>query len=289
MSKYNLFINSDAVARMLQQQTAEIAKDLQVSVEHLSIQTRAKILEMANQDLKGYHREAFLGNGGENVRWRQVSQTLWAVEIDESVMMYDSGRGPTSMATTDWLLKNAKRAKDGSLYKVIPFKHDIGPAGAQKPGVQGQLNQFARRSVQQARTKDGKRMSVRTIEKNADGTPKLGILHKVPINNPFEQSQIPEWFSKPRTAQDAAKSGLKAHGGIFKLQGLAISQRMVGGRAKREAVTFRVVSSKHQAENRWMYPQITGHHFLERAFQWATNVAWPEQMRELKARFAQRK
>ena len=77
------------------------------------------------------------------------------------------------------------------------------------------------------------------------------------------------------------KSGLKPHGGIFKLKGLMISQRMVGPKVKREALTMRVVSSKHQSEGRWMYPAIQPGKFMERAFRWATDEAWPQMLKDI--------
>jgi hypothetical protein len=273
MSKeFKFNINAEAVAAQVQQDVESIYKELQDGVKSLTAQTHAKVLEFASQDLKGYNLKAFMGENGKNVSWDQVSDNIFVVAIDPSVGFYNDGRPPVSMATESWLLKNAKTAKDGSKYRVIPFKHDT----KQTHGANAQLNSMAKNMIRQARTPDNKRIPLYSIEKNADGTPRIGTLHKIKATPPFTQSQAPSLFSKPRSAEDAKATGLKAHGGIFKLEGLAVSQRMVGPKVKREAVTFRVVSSKHQAEGRWLFPAIPAHRFLERAFEWATQTAWPE-------------
>lgn len=274
---FNFTINADAVARELKEDVALTVAAVQEAAQDLTIQAHAKVLEFASQDLKGFQLQLFLGKNRENVRWSRASENLWVVEIDESVGYFDSGRPPVSMATEQWLLKNAKTAKDGSKYKVIPIGRDTGKGGASH-GTTATLNTMAKNAIRSARTSDNKRIAIHRIEKNPDGTPKIGILHKIPIKAPFSQSQTPNLYSKPRSKEDAAKSGLKEHGGIFKLEGLAISQRMVGGKVKREAVTFRVVSSKHLAEGRWMAPAIKAGNFLQRTFDWATKQAWPEML-----------
>jgi hypothetical protein len=281
---YNIFINADAVAKKIGDHYDNIRNELRTAVQNLSIQTHAKIIEMANEDLKGWQLQNFLGENGSNIRWRQASDNIWAVEIDEKVMFYDRGRPIVSMATESWLLKNGKKAKDGSVYRAIPFKKDLSAKGISAHGVSGTLNIMAKNAIQAARTEQGQKISLRTIERNRDGSPRVGILHKIPVAQPFNQRQAPNLFSRPRSAEDAKKTGLKEHEGIFKLQGLVIAQRMVGAKVKREAMTFRVVSSKHKNENRWMYPEIKAHRFLERAFQWAINEAWPQQLRELTER-----
>ena len=277
MSKeFKLTINADQIAKDIGEEVNKVAQTLEQEVRGLAIQTHAKVIEFANEDLKGWQLQHFLGDGGKNIRWAQVSDNIWVVEIDESVGWLNDGRPPTSMATEEWLLKNAKVAKDGSKYKVIPFTH-----GKQSHGTNAMLSTVAKNIIKQARDESGKRINLRKIERNPDGTPKTGVLHKINYTPPYTAKQVPEMFSKPRTPEMAQKSGLKAHEGIFKLAGLQISQKMVGGKVKREAVTFRVVSSKHQAEGRWMHPEVKAGRFLERTFEWVQETAWPEILRKI--------
>ena len=183
---FNFTINADAVAREIQQDVAVTVEKLQTAAEQLAIQTHAKVLEFASQDLKGYHLDTFLGENRNNVKWARVSDNLWVIELDESVGYYETGRPPVSMATESWLLKNAKTAKDGSKYKVIPFK-----TGAKESNVHGTnaaLNTMAKAAIRKARTVDNKRISLMKIEKNPDGSPKIGVLHKIAVMEPASQA-----------------------------------------------------------------------------------------------------
>lgn len=273
-------INADQLAANLQTTYEDIKKDVERGVQGLTAQTHAKVIELANDQLKGFQLKDFLGEGGENVRWSKVGTNMWSVEIDESKMFYNDGRKSVSMLTDQWLLKNAKTAKDGSKYAVIPFRDNLrSNANSSGSKASSTLGTMTRNAIRNARTPEGKRIPIRTIEKNKDGTPKLGILHKIKTQ-PMSQSQAPSLYSSPRSQEMALKTGLKAHGGIFKLEGLAISQRKVGAGVKREAVTFRVASSKQIAEGRWMYPAITPHNFLQKAFDWAVQQ-WPQIQREI--------
>jgi hypothetical protein len=63
-------------------------------------------------------------------------------------------------------------------------------------------------------------------------------------------------FSMPRSQEMAAKIGLQPHSGIHKLEGLVVTQRMgKDGKVVKEALTFRTISTKHEAEGRWYYPE----------------------------------
>lgn len=275
-NSYGFTVNADEVARQIGQEVEGVIGEIQSKVQGLAIQTHAKVIEFATEELKGYQLETFLGKGAKNVRWTKASNNLWVVEIDESVGYFEDGRPSVSMATDKWLLKNAKTAKDNSKYKVIPFTHDLKGKGTDAHGTAAVLNTMAKNAVRVARTADNKRIPLYKIEKNPDGTVKTGIVHKIPVNAPFSQSQAPNLYSKPRTADEAKATGLKAHAGIFKLQGLVISQRDNGnGRIKREGVTFRVVSSKHQSEHRWMAPEIKPGNYLQKAFTWMEQE-WPK-------------
>lgn len=278
MAKNKSFvINAAAVAKAIEQDVNDIIGELTQKVEALTIQTHAKVLEFASQELHGWQLNNFLGDGGQNIRWARASDSLWVVEIDESVGFYDDGRQKTNMATEHWLLKNAKTSKSGHKYKVIPM--EIGK-GSNNLGTAAALNTIATNAIKQARTSEGKRISRKKIERNPDGTPKLGVLHRIKAGPPGPQSQYPSLFSKPRGPEESKSTGLPQHGGIFKLQGLAITQRMVKGKVKREAVVFRVVSEKHR-NNRWMYPEIKAHNFLDRALDWAVKEAFPKMVNEI--------
>lgn len=299
-------VNVSEIAEQLRTTREAIEDKVTSAVESLSTEAHAYIVNIARTKWAAddFKRQFFLGldrygkdatsksdtdpridQAVKNVRWNKVTDGIWVVSLDEKVQWLEEGREETFMG--EWLLKpgakGVKRAKDGSLYRVIPMKHTEGKADVQdKPGMVELIKQQAKQQ----------KVSLTKIERNANGEPKLGILHKLDIRSRTPQSQVPDLFSKPRTPEDAAKlnkkladlgqTGLKPHGGIFHLEGAVISQRLKKnkkgevmkdkkGRSKaiKETVTFRVISSKHEHENRWMYPKVEAFNSLQKTKEWA--------------------
>lgn len=274
------------VARKLNT-TREMIEDKVVSgVETLSIAAHAYIVNLANTKFANdnFKRQFYLGLGehgkdasgtstrdprvdqtAKNLRWVKVTDGLWVVELDERAQWLEEGRPETFMG--EWLLKpgakGVKRAKDGSLYRAIPFKQTQGKADA--PGAKPGFAELIRKQAKK------QKISLTKIEKNPDGSPKLGILHKLDMKANLSQEQAPDLYSRPRTAEEAMLTGLKPHGGIYKLEGAVVTQRKFGkkGKVKKETVVFRVISSKHKMENRWMYPQVMPSNFFGQAHEWA--------------------
>lgn len=274
---FSFTTNIDQLAKALNTKVEEIRADVEAGAESLAIQTHAHLLQLATSELKGYNLETYLGKGGENLTWKKVSDRLWVVALDPKAAYIEEGREPVSMATDQWLLKNAKKAKDGSSYKVIPM-----PQGGSNKGLAGTnaaLNSMAKKVIRDAK------INMKTIERHENGSPKIGIVKKLNPAAPFTQAQAPSLFSKPRSAADAAKSGLKPHEGIFKLAGLAVTQKEgKNGKVSKEAVTFRVVSSKHRAEGRWMAPRVPAANFFQRTTDWINNEAWPAILKSIAAK-----
>lgn len=269
-------------------------------VENLSIAAHAYIVNLANEKWSNddFKRKFYLGLGeygkqasgvssrdpridqtSKNLRWVKVADGLWVVEIDERARWLEEGRAETFMG--EWLLKpgakGVKRAKDGSYYRSIPFKET---SGKKDTASHPALSQIVRDVAKQ------RGVSLTKIEKSGSGIPKLGMLHKLDIRPHDATGYAPGvLYSKPRTDEDAAKSGLRPHSGIFKLEGAAVFQNVYKdgklvtnkrqaekiavtkkGSVKKEVVVFRTISSKHKAENRWMYPQVEPANFLGQAY-----------------------
>ena len=269
-------VNTDEVAAQLHVLGAQIAGQLVGMVRGLSILTHGYIIDKAQKELEGYKREAFLGEDNQNVHWVQIADNIWVVELDESAKYIEEGRAAVSMATTDWLLKNAKVSKtDGSLYKVIPFVQSQGKGkSANFRNPMPELEKMVKAAIK----REG--ISMNKIERNAQGDAKLGILHKIPMEAPSRETR-PDFFSAPRDQAMADLTGLKPHGGIFYGKGLVVSQRKgpAGGIIK-EAVTFRVVSSKHALEGRWIYPAVQPFGAMDAAYKWAQEE-WEKMVKAL--------
>lgn len=271
--------------------TRELIEDKVVhGVESLSIASHAFIIGKVNEKFAGddFKRKFYLGldsygkdasgsstkdpridQTAKHLRWIKVADGLWVVELDERARWLEEGRPETFMG--EWLLKpgakGVKRAKDGSLYRAIPFKQ--AENGRTPAGSNPLLSQIVKDYAKMHK------VNLKKIETDASGKPKLGVVQKLDIRPHDAQGYAPGLlYSKPRSMEDAAKSGLKPHEGIFKLQGAIVVQRKdpnsKKGKVKKEVVTFRVISTKHKAEGRWMYPEVQPSNFLGQAFDHAT-------------------
>lgn len=278
---FRLTINVTALAEHLNTTIDRVRERARQEVENLSISTHAFIVAKAQQELPPFLRDKFLGKDNKNVRWVKVSDSIWVVEIDESVAYISEGRPKVFMS---WLLNNnpkAKTAKDGSRYAHIPM--------TQARHTQGGRDKFNNpKAAYEAivrKTMQDNGLNLKKIEKNPDGSPKIGILHRLNVMEPGDQSQFPGMYSKPRTEEMARQIGLPAHSGIFHLKGLAIIQRTnERGKVVREAVTFRTISSKHEAEGRWMAPEVPAFKFEESARAYA-EAQWSQILKSIEEEF----
>jgi len=277
---FKFSVNIQDVANILNRKVLEIENRVKREVQALSLAAHAHILNLARERLEGWNYSNFVGKDGKNIRWYQQSDNIWIVEIDESVMWQETGRPKMFM---DWLLKpgdkGVKVAKDGSLYRSIPMMQQRGKGGkkiSSDPIIAGEIKSALKEN----------KLSLNKIELNPDGSPMLGVLHKLDMHPPTDQPSFPDIFSKPRTKEMAHLTGLPEHQGIYKLQGLAITQRMTDkGTVAREAVTFRTISSKHKAEGRWMAPEVKGQNFLKDTKNWA-DQQWNEILQNLQNEFS---
>lgn len=319
VAAFRFRVDVSEVAEHLGRTREEIEDKVVGGVETLSIAAHAYIVNLANTTFGSgnFKRQYYLGIGPygknahgtstkdpridqtvKNLRWIKISDGIWMVELDENAKWLEDGRKETFMG--DWLLKpgakGVKRAKDGSLYRVIPFKETEG--GKTAAGASPVLADIV---MQHAKSQ---RISLKKIETNPDSTPKLGILHKLDIRPGDAPGYAPgAIYSKPRTTEDSIATGqggtpLPPHAGIFKLSGAVVAQnaydkktgelitnpqraqKMIASKkakVKKETVVFRVISSKHKHENRWMYPEVEGANFFQKAYehaeqQWASIV-----------------
>lgn len=269
-------------------QSAELIKDqITNAVGILSAGAQSFIVQTANRELEGYQRTAYLGKDNENIKRLDLGNGMWVVEVDEKARWIEEGRERMFM---DWLLKNAKTAKDGSKYKVIPMPQAKGAGSdgwnAHKPAL---------REATEKVLKDNK-ISLKRLQRDSAGKPLVGLMRHIPTGRLEAQKEVatygtPErndWFSKPRTKEDSWNTGLPEHNGIFYLQGLMVVQfpdKTAKHGVNRQAITYRVISSKHQQEGRWFYPKVEPLNAVTRAAEWAQKEM-DEWMKDFNSRFA---
>lgn len=268
-------INADLskIAEQLNTVKSEVEGFVMQKVEEISIATHTYILGKAQAELTGHQLDTYVGRAGSpNLKWEKISKGIWAVTLDPKAASIEEG-GPGQFM--QWLLDSPKAhtARDGSKFLAIPIKQ------SQKIGGKFNNSKPAYEAIAKSAIKDAG-LSLNRLEKNPDGTPKSGVLHKMLIKEAptgVTQSTHPGFFSAPRSKEMAALTGLPEHEGNYNLQGLAILQREVPVLNKatgeqlinrltnqpktkwtREAVVFRTISSKHKAEGRWFTKETKG-------------------------------
>lgn len=234
-------IDAAALAKEFKEFAAEVEKDIQKGVANLAAITHAKVKEMASAELKSSREELM-----NSLSFEEISEGIWVVSIDEKALWIEDGIKP-NFDMKPGLLKNANMGKSGVKYKVIPFEHSKAPS---------QMTESAKNIVTQLKVGlKQEKIPFKTIERNADGSPKTGKLHS--INLP---SQIPGKGNTPA------------------LKGVNIYQSATNtGNIRRDILTFRTVTSGPGSEGKWIHPGMDGKKFLDRAAEWALNE-WNNQI-----------
>lgn len=295
MADFKFTVNVAEVSAKLGQAIDLIKTDLRQAIKTLSASTHAFVVAQGQQKLKGYALEQWTSKKKgsstlDNVRWTALGDDMYVVEIDPKLRWIEEGRPATSMATEQWLLKGpvtergkpgVHRAKDGSLYRSIPMPQ------AQGAGKSKNIDQTPALAALVKQALKDYNINLKRIERNPDGSPKTGVLHKMDMRDYEPSRSIAGFHSKPRTPAEAAATGLKAHEGHFFLEGMAVVQRPNPASkhgVTREAITFRTVSTKSQAENRWIYPEVPALNSIPAAYEYAKEQ-WEKILKELESKF----
>lgn len=244
MSNFLLEVDSKEIASAFGNLQKDVEAAVNKAVGALAASTHAKAMEMANDKLK-----TTAGTFKEALSFEKLSPTIWVVSLDmKKAGWIEEGRKAGFM---EELLrgKSSKISKNGKRYAIIPFQHNKNPS-EQTPKAQelmGQIKTFLK--------KEGIRS--RKLEFNADGSPKMGLLHRFDVG-----SELPS-----AKAQYAA------------LSGLAIYQRKdaKSGKVKKQIMTFRVITEDHKADGRWVHPGRQGAFIIDDVYKWASDT-WESQI-----------
>lgn len=269
-SPLDLHINISQITDLQNALTDDVKGKLRRAVEQLAIQTHAHVVEQANAKLRSRLRP-FL----QNLTFGKVGDDVWAITVLRPGLWIEEGRPAGEMIDDLLKAKTAKTAKDGSRYVAIPFQHNKGPT-YQTPG-EAALIRTLKAALKEANIPYGK------IERNPDGSPKIGLLHSLDIDTPHTNDTRDDLGRRTyRQRMHPRPQGQQGPGGRPFLWGVRIYQRLLRDkngkplldkqglpRASRHIMTFRVASSKHKGTGKWMYPGIEGKKFLDEAFEWA--------------------
>lgn len=242
MSDLYFQIDKSHFEDVLEQFRKEMQKDLNEAVGKLAEMTEIKILELAEN---GLHTTFDVYKA--NLTSRQASAGVYVITLDQKAMWIEEGL-PPDFDMKEGLLKNAKVSKDGHRYAVVPFKHNKNPS-QNTPKAQDLVDQV--KSVLRQES-----IPFRKIEKNPNGSPRLGLLHKIDID------------SKKPTARASTPA----------LQGVRIYQTQdAKGKVSKGIYTFRTVSDGPAGKDKFIHPGLDAKLFMDKAFEWAMNI-WKNEL-----------
>jgi hypothetical protein len=271
----------EEVVRDLGAFQAEVAK----KVGDLAAQTHLHIKEQVQHKLTS--RRQMYDDALDSVV--EVSPGVHVITLKKEAIWIEEGMEAHSMVD-DLLKNNAKTAKDGSKYKVIPF--DQGKGGASQTLQTNTLNMALRTELKK------RNIPYKGVERGPGGAPKTGLLHKFNMmespTRPAGTAGKPGWG---KGAEGAVMQGPNAQGGSgggtpflkgVRIYQTALFKKDAAGnsipdldkkgkqKASRSIMTFRVVSSKHKG-TKWEHPGMEGTHFFEEAETWAKQQ-WDSQI-----------
>lgn len=241
-------IDAAKIAAEFKDLALEVEQDLTKAIGNLAAMTHAKVKEYAQQELTS-SRQNFVDSLG----FEELSPGVWVVSVDETGLWVEEGIKP-NMDMKEGLLKNgAKTSKSGSKYKVIPFQY------GKQPSTQNMatsvLVMHIKHELKQENSKRRKQkqdpIPFKKIERNADGSPKIGKLHEFDFADPLMRIGGTGKENTPR------------------LKRLAIYQQLTKtGNVRRDILTFRTVSTNSDP-GKWRHPGYEAKKFLDRALDWA--------------------
>lgn len=244
----SLKINFDVakIASEFKELAIEAERELVQAIGGLAAMTHARVAEQASEKLK-----SSLKLFQDNLGFEEIQPGIWVVSIDQPALWIEEGIEAGHDMKPD-LLKNAEVGANGKRSKVIPFDHNTPPS--QRNSVADKIVQdlkTALKGVNKTRKSGGlNAISIGGIEKNSDGSPRVGKLHEFDLKS-----------DKPTAnAQHPALKGLT----IYQ------SKDAKTGNIRRDVMTFRTVSDNSDADA-WIHPGYKGNKFLDDALAWATN------------------
>ncbi len=238
-----------------------------------------KAVELASEKLHS-RREMYL-----NALAMREEDGAFILALDASANWIEDGMPSRNLLESLLKSPKAKRAKDGSSYIVVPFGLGPGKGATNTPASTLDLVDTVKAELKR------RKIPLGGIERDDQGRPKLGRLHKFDINSgPDKTHQGPGqgWgpIGAPKQGPNARQKvgGGPGGGGLPFLAGVNIFQHAVeGGGVKRSITTFRVASSKHEAP-RWDVGELAGVHIFDELEKWAeeqVNLIVPKLIKEL--------
>ncbi len=225
----------------------EIEKAAAEGVARLSLMTHAHITEKAQEKLHST-RELFFSKFRP---LEQLDANSWIITIPKEIGWIENGINAGFDMLPGMLASPKARTGKNGKYLIIPFKHNSSP----RTPTQELLTNTLKSELKK------RKIPFQKIEKNADGSPKSGLLYKLDAGNPT----APRPNGKPW--QPDHYSGPILHG-IRVYQHKTEAAQTATASTKKDIMTFRT-ASQSQSGKKWIHPGLAPQNFLTEAKDWA--------------------
>lgn len=229
-------INADEILAQFKELKDEVKKNMEDSLRNLVTLTRARIVEQTEVLSSATNRIYMEALGNEE----EVATNVWVIALDEKALWIEEGIEANHDMKPD-LLK-------GKPYRVIPFRYDR-PESRNTPFTQGLIGEIKQKLKVE-------KLSISKIEKNKDGSPKIGKLHEFDFGGPI-----------PGRGNTPALTRLTVYQ----------SQQKDSSKIRRDVLTFRTVSAGPASDGKWIHPGYQGKKFMDKAMDKAMKD-WEEQI-----------
>jgi hypothetical protein len=256
VSNLKFDIDVETLSKQLGGLKKDVEKDVTRSAEDLANITHARILELADEELTSL-REMYKSH----VKTDNSMARIWVITLEEPAMWIEEGRKSGFM---EELLngKSSHVGKNGK-YAIIPFQHNKNPTN-QSPKAYDLAQE-----IKYALKKKG--VSWKKLETNADGSPRVGLLHKFNVETARPVDAQKDIHKNPLT------KGVAVYQNVYDSDGNLVRNADKGrdllakgqGTVKKDVMTFRVISEKHKNEGLWVHPGRQGNKIFDKAFDWA--------------------
>lgn len=280
-----LYVDFTPILEKYQEVGQELTRKLSEAAKGLAISADAHIRERAAQKL--HTRLPFFL---ENLKWEEIGNGTFAVVINAAARWVEDGMEPHNMLEDLLSSPKAKTVKEGpnkgKKYVIVPFKQNKGKT-QRTPQQQALFKELSKAM----KAKNVSATSTGKIERNGDGTPKLGLLHSFDVALPNRQRRLrsnvegpsrgPRMGNNQVRDQEHGPDGKPFLWGVRVYQhekkdkkGNTVIDKEGNSVAERSVFTFRVAM---QGSSQWNHPGLSSMHFLDEAHDWVRKQ-WDEEI-----------
>lgn len=237
---------------------SRIEKDLQKAITLLGKGAIKKANSLASEKLDGGLESMYQ----ENLYMEQISDNMVVIGIRPKVKFIEHGQRGGFM---EYLLKNAKTSKDGTRYKVIPFRHNT---SSKNKSVPNEGTSLANELKTFLKSKGQPFSKTRSLALDASGSPRIGRINSWDINSMKGKGK--------KSVKELSRN----------LKGVSVYQNFnkETNRVERNIMTFRVITDKHRG-NKWMKKGDSGVKILEETHKWVQDSWEKDILPQLKQKY----